>query len=497
MTTTANLELLPDDCVLAIFEWLTLDDLCAFSGTCKRFQMLGQQYFRIHFPNEVNTEVEVKIGSKGKICVSPHKSYLKCFQKFITNISIVSYDHDGEESEDDESSEDDEPSADEDPADERIRQMSLVVNFMNRKCNRINRICVEGDVDLDSFIHASGNKAKKILRSAETVVFKDRNHSGVDEAKFLMRCPNITTLIMEDGIAMQNCNAIFQQMYPKLEHFYYIRSYGTDLRIDNLKTFFRHHPKIKTVAWMFHYDDAEDDALKCLQMVDYVSNLEHMFLLIDRLLADNFNSICNYLNVLCNRENFQCLEIEFSGEEGAAALKANSKFLAKLKQCTKIHVTCMLLTEVIPALQSLTYLKTLSLADLTFEEDWNDYFETDDLVRLVDNTRNIDLPSIEEVHLIDMDDEHLYVYILQFVSNWSKLKRIFLPACIWSDTVLHDSFLETLSRQRKKLKNSCELTIFTNHNGNKTNLKHDLVKVKFAEFKFHPFRQYASVSDCE
>lgn len=302
---------------------------------------------------------------------------------------------------------------------------------------------------------------------------------------------------MEDGMAVRNCNAIFQQKYGKLEHFHYIRSYGSDLRIQNLKTFFRHHPNIKTVAWMFHYDDAEDNALKCLQTVGYVTDLEHMFLLIDRLLADNFKSICTYLNELCNRHNFQCLEIEFEGEEGAVALKANSNFLANLKQCTKIHVTCMLLTEIIPTLQSLPYLRTLVLNDLTFVEDWNDYLDMDELVPLVDNTRNIDLPFVEEVHLVDMDDDELYVYILQLVTHWSKLKRIFLPACIFSDTVLHDSFLATLSQQRRKLKDSCELTIFTNHTGNITNLKHDLVKVKFVEFKFHPFQKYATVSDCQ
>lgn len=481
------MQLLPDDCLFALFEWLPLDDLCAFSRTCKRLQILGQQYFRRKFPSEANAEVEVVIGSRGKICVSPNKKYVKCFQKFITNISIVFCEE--WESEDDESA--DEESAGEASADGRIRQMSLVVNFMKRKCNRIHSICVEGDIDLVPFCR----KVKKILRSAETVVFKDRNQSGVDEATFLTYCSNMTTLILEDGISTRNANAIFQQKYRKLEHFYYIRSYGAYLRIDNLKTFFRHHPNIKTIAWMFHYGDAADDAFKCLQMVDYVTNLEHMFLLIDRLFADRFNTICNYLNEVCNCHNFQCLEIEFEGEEGASALKANSNLLANLKQCTKIHVTCMLLTEMIPVLQSLTYLRTLVLTNLTFEEDWNDYFDTDDLVQLVVNTQNIDLPFIEEVHLIDIDDEQLYVYILQFVSHWSKLKRIFLPACIWSDTVLHDSILATLSQQRRKLKDSCEVTIFTNHNGNRTNVKHDLVKVRYVEFKFHSFKKYATVSD--
>lgn len=471
-----------------MFERLTLDDLCVFSRTCRRLQILAQQHFQRKYRSEANTKVKVAIGLNGKLRVTPLQNYVKCFQKFITNICIVSY----EQEEDEESTEDE--STDDESADERIQSMSKVVNFMKRKCNKnIHGICVWGDIALDPFC----KKIKKILRNAKTVTFTERNQSGVDEATFLSHCSNVTTLILEDGIPTRNCNAIFQQKYRKLEHFYFIRSYGSDLRIDNLKAFFRHHPTIITVAWIFHFEDHEDGALKCLQIVDYIINLEHMFLHIDRLLADDFHTICSYLNVLCNRHNFQCLEIEFEGQRGAAALKANSNFLANWKQITMIHVTCMRLTEVIPALQSLTYLRTLVLTDLTLEEVWNDHFGLDDLVAIVDNTRNIDLPFIEEVHFVDIDDEHMYIYILWFVSHWRKLKRIFVPASIYSDVVFHNSMLAKLSQQRRKLRNSCELTIFTNHKGNTTNLSHDLVKVKLVEFTLHPFRKYVTVNDCK
>lgn len=81
--------------------------------------------------------------------------------------------------------------------------------------------------------------------------------------------------------------------------------------------------------------------------------LSHQFGTHVSLLADHFTTICNYLNVLCNRHNFQCLEIEFDGKEGAVALKANSDFLTNLKKFTKIHIADVLLTKVIPILQSL------------------------------------------------------------------------------------------------------------------------------------------------
>lgn len=455
--------LLTDDCIFALFEWLPLDDLCACSRTCKRLQILAEQHFRRKFQSKANLEVEVGIGYDGKLRVSPSKNYVKCFQKFIRNICIYLWTIEQEDFEDDDV------------------QMSLVVDFMKRKCNKnLYRVCVEGDIVLDPFC----KKIKNLLRSAETVVFRDRNRRGFDEATFLKYCPNITKLILEDGIPKQNFNAILEQKYRKLEHFYYTRSYALDVRTDKLKTFFQLHSNITSVAWMFHYNDDEDRALECLRSVDYVINLEHLFLFICRLLAEKFNNICDYLNVLCNRHNFQYLEMEFEGEEGAAALKANSNSLANLKQFTKVLVTDMLLTEVIPALRSLKYLKTIVLTDLTAEEDWNDYFDWKDMVAIADNTQNIDLPSIEEVHIVDIDQEQVYVYILQFVRHWSKLKRILLPACMYSDTLLHNSIMKRLNRERKKLRNACELTIFTNHTENVTNLDHDLVKLKFVEFTF-------------
>lgn len=474
-----TLQLLPDDCIFELLDRLSLDDLCVFSRTCRRLQILVQQHFQRKYRSEANRAIEVRIDlSRSKLSVVPYKNYVKCFQKFITNIAIVSYKR-----------KDDEESSDDESEDESEQPMALVVKFMKIKCNNIHAMCVEGDMALDPFC----KKVKTILCSAQIVKFKDRSRSGVDEATFLTYCPNMTTLILEDGIPLRNGKAIIQQEYRKLEHFYFIWSYASDMRIDELKTFFRHHPNINTVAWMFHYNDIADNALKCLQSVDYCINLQHMFLLIDRLLGDDFNTVGDYLTVLCNRHNFQRLEIEFEGEAGAIALKANSNFLANLQQFTKIHVTCMVLTEMIPALQSLTQLRTLVLTDLTLPDGWNDYLDTDELIAVVDRAQNIDLPFIEEVHFVDIDDDEVFFYILQLVSHWSNLKRIFAPKCIYSGVVLN-VILPALNQQRRKLRNSCELTIFTNHSRNETNLNHDLVKVKFVEFTSDACHKYVTVN---
>lgn len=129
-------QLLPDDCILALFERLTLDDLCVFSRTCRRLQILAQQHFQRKYRGEANTEVEVEIVSNAKLRVRPFKINMKCFQKFITNIRILSYEQQDEQ--------EDEESAD--------KAMLLVAKFMKRKCNNnIHGIFIEGDIALDPF----------------------------------------------------------------------------------------------------------------------------------------------------------------------------------------------------------------------------------------------------------------------------------------------------------------------------------------------------------
>lgn len=437
---------------------MPLDDLCLLSRTCKRLQALCESHFRRKYPNKANTEVQVGIGFDGKLRISPYENYVKCFYKFVKNVHIYVWTFQQEDFEDEEIN------------------LPPVLNFIKTKCDKnLHRIVIEENIALVPFC----KKIKKFLRSVEIVQFMNRNENGQNEVKFLNYCPNVTKLILQDGV--NDSNALLQQRLSKLKHFYYINSFAVDLNTEKLRTFFQKNDNIRSVAWRFDYSDEEARALACIQTVDYTTNLEHLFLLICSLLAERFSIICSYLYHLCNRGKFKLLEIEFERLEGAAALKSNVNSLVNLNQLTKIHLSSLRLSEVMPALRSLVHLKVIILNYLSTEDDWDEWLDSDNLTDLVDKTQNMDLPHIEEVHLVDIDDEQVYIYVLLLIRHWVHLKRMLHPASYNNGTKFH---VDMLDRERKKLKDACKLTILTNHDGNEANMAHDLVKLKVVEFEY-------------
>lgn len=105
--------------------------------------------------------------------------------------------------------------------------------------------------------------------------------------------------------------------------------------------------------------------------------------------------------------------------------------------------------------------------------------------------------QIEDVHIEGIQgDKLLNAYIMYFVSNWINLKRISVPV---STRLITKFNVAEFNGARGKLRNACELTIFTNHKGNATNLDHNLVKLKFVEFntdcEVFPFHDFTMASN--
>lgn len=377
---------------------------------------------------------------------------MKYFHTFIRNVNIVLWNH--------------------------YDDSSNIEHFFKTKCSKdLHRIGIVGDVDLKPFF----KKLKTFLRNVEVVEFRDRCENSSDDAKFLQFCPNLTKLTLGDKTSRRNTNAVLTQKYRKLKDFNYIDSSLEDLDIDKVKSFFQTNNTIKTVAWRFRYDQSMTytNAIACLRNVDYVSNLEHLSLTICSYLADSFDEISNYLGSLCERENFQCLELEFVGTKGAEALRLYGNKMVNWKQVTKMHLHSMNFTEVVPTLRSLIHLKIIVLTYVVSELSWHIWFDEDELIDLVDRKRNVELPFIEEVHFKDIGEELLKAFILQFTRHWKKLNKILLPNSSFEEVQLDVSLL---NRERRKLENACTVTIFTDHAENATNVEHDLVKLKRAEF---------------
>lgn len=211
-----------------------------------------------------------------------------------------------------------------------------------------------------------------------------------------------------------------------------------DLKAETLKTFFKTNDQIQYVVLQFslYHNPNKHRISECIKTTSFAANLHYLFVSIDKELADCFNDICNHLNMLCGRENFKSLSIKFAGAKSAKCLKSHARQLATWKQ---------------------------------LEEE----------VQIEDDRKQLEGAQIE-------DDFSTYAMLL--VRSWKNLKRIRCdnrnPYHTTSFFVRHSTFnITELNRAREKLRNACELTIFTNCIGNVTNLNHKLVKLKLVKFQ--------------
>lgn len=457
--------ILNDDCIYEILEWLSLDDLFRCSRTCKRLQSLCENHFLRKYPIQANEEVRIRIEFDGKLRVFPIKKYVNYFYNFIKNlhISVWNFQHNKE------------------------MINSLVVNFINSKCDRnLRRISLRGNIELVPLC----KEIESFLRRVKVVEFSRRYESSQDEAIFLRYCPEVTKLYLNHPLHMQNVEAILLQKYHQLTHFTYVNYHVMNLNAKKLKSFFLTNKKIQYVAWeCINYNGAEldnDCAMKCIQTLDYALNLQHLFLSIGPPLTKRIDGIFNHLNELCKRDNFKLLELQFDDVVGAIALNVQANRMSKWTQLTRIHLRCMRLSHMIPALRLLGYLKSLVLHYL-----WHEYFWIwlpEDGDRLEGSSQHIGLPQVDEVQIDSIeDDETIHNCVMQVFRHWKNLKRIFVPKSSKCNIKFD---IDELNRARKKLEQACELTIFTNHKGNATNVDYDLVKLKFVEFKSDSFKRF-------
>lgn len=442
------LTILNDDCIDKILEWLSLDDLFSCSRTCKRLQALCENHFRRKFSNEVKIEIV-----NGKLVC---KRYVKYFNNFVKNLTISmesSYCNNAEPS-----------------------NLALI-NFVKTKCDQnLNKITIAGDWSLVPFCEQIEN----YLRNVEIVQFMTRTRSGHDEETFLKYCPSITKLTLYDMAHGENVNSILQQTYHQLKHFHCMYVKPMNMNPETMKMFFQRNDKIQCVVWKFldhKCDERQDEAkLQCIAtVVDYALYLEHLFLVIDPAMADWFGPIFSYLEVLCDRENFKSLEMEFDSEEAAKkVLGSHANQLASFKKFTKIRLSGVPIHKVIKELGSLVHLEMI----VWFYPDH--FYEDFDSCLWMKNhvAEGFALPQIKELQIEGKIHELILLhFVTQFVSQCPNLKRIWWPQCNSFNLM---SRITELCRARETLKDACELTIFSDY---ETNLDHKLVKFKFVEFE--------------
>lgn len=87
--------------------------------------------------------------------------------------------------------------------------------------------------------------------------------------------------------------------------------------------------------------------MECIEIVvNKALYLQHFFPLIDSALTDHFGDICRYFTVMCFRDKFNPLELEFDNLDVAyKVLECHSNQLAKFKQLTKIRLSCVIFRD--------------------------------------------------------------------------------------------------------------------------------------------------------
>ncbi len=448
-----------DDCIYKILEFLTIKDLCVFSQTCTRLQALCNNHFLRKYPNEDEVEMEIE---DNEITYRGRNDYLKYFFYFIRNVKIY---------------------ASECTFNRNNEWAQRMAYFFEAKCDRkLRRICMKGYMQL----HPWCKEIEHFLCNVEIVELIDDSRHGQDMLTFLTFCPNVKKLILNGCIHVENVDAVLGQKYEQLTHFSYINGNQMHLNPEQLKIFFETNQTVQCVALKFRDGDNDLNLITSRTvnyfqtMATYATNLTDLFLTIGGTITKCFDSVCSQLNILCERDNFKSLVMRFDYEDGGNTLKLYSNRMANWKQLTKVYLMRIRLVDVIPALRSLVHLKILVLT----EDGWflvPDINSMDNLDEIIEvGTQIFALPQVEEV-LIDYMKNLMAVsnLVMVFARHWLNLKRVVVPSS--GGDAQFD--VAGLIRARNKLKSACDVTIFTNHDCNSTNLDHDLIKLKIVKFE--------------
>lgn len=447
-----NLSMLNDDCILKILEWLPLDDLCLFSRTCKRLQALCGIEFRRTFSNEANRDVEIRLLSNGKL---RYENYVKYFQNFIKSLFIRSGVH---------------------------KHHKAIVSFVKDKCDpNLQEITICGDLKLVPFCE----KIESFLKTVEIVQLKSRRKKGRDESTFLKYCPNLTTISLHDLWHEENVDAILEEKYQKLKIFYWQRPRLDQRRAEKFKIFLQQNAQIQCMELIFGFVEANAQ-IKDQQriamigdiqtIVDFAINLEHLSLNLNEVFTQSSEQICGYLKVLCDRDTFKSLHLEFR-DGHLLTLHANQ--LANFKQLTKISLAAGKVVDLLRAVLPMVYLKSIVIrSGITLETMQLRTPVPVPFFGYTAPTTFVVLPQIEELTIEVANAQESLALIMQVARYWVNLKKILMPG------INATSFpIAELNRERMKLTNACELTIFTDAMDIATNADHNLVKLKCVKFR--------------
>lgn len=271
---------LNDDCIEVIFHCLSLDDLCSFSLTCKRFHKLANDFFHRQFTNHC---MEISNTLSGPI-TKPNENYVKCFRSNIRRIRITS----------------------------EYWNLNVLQLFTFVRLN-----CTESllELELDTIdLRAKECYGKQIqiqLNNLTTISFINCTVHDIYNG-FLQYCHNLKHLIVKEETPINMNIEWLLNCYPRLESFVYYSpmslGFSTDRKHLNaacidiaLRQFFRLNPHIKNMACSCN------NIIRAI--IEEKMSLDYLVLHIDdeSSLIAHFNDLL----LICDEKHVQRLRFDF------------------------------------------------------------------------------------------------------------------------------------------------------------------------------------------
>lgn len=397
---------LNDHCILEIFQYLDLDQLCVVASTCKRMKILAEMFFRIFHRNKTMCKVRIGYDYGGELLAFSNEGYATHFLKFMQNLKIC---------------------------DLFVKRPLDIVELIRNECN-------------ENFRHISFEQIKfhellgALLIDWLATVDGLQFYGCENLHEVLRYCSNLKYLRIDQD-SKDKSHLWMEQRYPGLVFL----KYDIMLPIQKLVKFLTNNPNVKSLA--LKLDSNRPTVNKQLiHQIGSTCSIEELFVTVDY--QKDLELMENEFQTICNHSNFKRLHV---------ALKRTSLWgepfvsLSVLKKFKHLHGLHILHCDIeFPSNLTLMHLKVLQLQFV------HSHISTIDLSK--------NLPNLEELYLSSLGTNFENI-ISPFARNAVKLKKIVARHFVIPDgmymTNVH--LAEYFNNERVQLVGACKMFIFADN----------------------------------
>lgn len=419
-----SLDTLNDDCVFEILKRLPTNYLYTIAETCARLYDLSAIQYRYKHQNKF-----VCLTMNGdKVEMLPDEHDVKIFGRKFLNMFIYGYG----------------------------RNYNLdtdLLQFIQLNCSPNWQILRFENAMLDEL---QLKLVKNMMHRVETLVIHKCGMLDDFYDGLLSECHRLKRLILSDSHPIISDDSKWLEMkYPFLESIEICSITIVGFQREQWTKFFQQNPQIKSFSCDHWYStDVTDRPVSVI--VKHAPNLTKLYLSMRGI--GHLNGTYYDLSVLCQREKFQSLDLQFNGTAGIQYLTRHSKMLAKMKKLHTLHLTANYINtfssnnnanngtpmlfnkETATMLTPLQSIKRIHFVNVFFNTDFAETISTS-------------LPNLEEIHCNRIND------FTPFIRNASKLTKIYIPS-IEIGALNLGWGLHWLNDERAKIPFASPITIF-------------------------------------